>query len=159
LLGVSFIAVGAWKVNENSGKADHIQIGKYCFDPASECLELNGDKMALRRVVMNLLDNAVKFTPPQGLIQVSCLLVDNRLTITIKDNGPGIAAEEIPSLFKRFAQAKLGRTHQAGTGLGLYLCNQIVEAHGGRIVCNSQLGVGTTLVVTLPVRRNVGIIQ
>jgi len=121
--------------------------------------ELNGDKMALRRVVTNLLDNAVKFTPPQGLIEVSCLLIDSNVTITIKDNGPGIAAEEIPSLFKRFAQAKLGRTHQAGTGLGLYLCNQIVDAHGGRIVCTSQLGVGTTLVVTLPVRRNDGIIQ
>jgi NtrC-family two-component system sensor histidine kinase KinB len=99
---------------------------------------------------MNLLDNAIKFTPAGGLIQFSCQYTGSSFIITVEDNGSGISAHELQSLFQRFTQAGSGKRHKAGTGLGLYLCRQIVEAHSGKITCASQEGIGTTFEVTLP---------
>jgi PAS domain S-box-containing protein len=111
---------------------------------------LLADQVALRRVVKNLLDNAIKFTPAAGSIVVSCLPAGNNLTITVEDSGAGIPAEELPKLFQRFAQGSSGRRQSAGTGLGLFLCRQIVEAHGGNITCSSQEGHGSKFLFTIP---------
>jgi signal transduction histidine kinase len=109
-----------------------------------------GDQLALKRVVMNLLDNAIKFTPAGGLIQFFCQYTGSSFIITVEDNGSGISAHELQSLFQRFSQSGSGQRHKAGTGLGLYLCRQIVEAHGGKITCASEEGSATTFIVTLP---------
>lgn len=108
------------------------------------------DEMALRRVIMNLLDNAIKFTPAQGLVGVNLRASASRFHITVEDNGAGINEKEMKTLFQRFSQTRQGPKHKASTGLGLYLCRQIVEAHGGEISCSSAVGVGTKFIATLP---------
>jgi len=114
-------------------------------------LELcSADQMALRRVLKNLLDNAIKFTPSGGLIEVSCQSADTGMVIAVENSGSCIAPEELPLLFKRYSQSTSGKRLRAGTGLGLYLCRQIVEAHSGKITCTSEAEHGTKFTVTLP---------
>jgi PAS domain S-box-containing protein len=117
---------------------------------------LLADQIALRRVVKNLLDNAIKFTPAGGTIEVSCVPTGEMLTIIVEDSGTGIPAEEQPKLFQRFAQGRSGRRQSAGTGLGLYLCRQIVEAHGGKIACSSEEGRGSKFLFTIPLEGGSG---
>jgi PAS domain S-box-containing protein len=111
------------------------------------------DGPAFRRVLMNLLDNAIKFTAKGEEIEVSCLSRDTTFVLSITDTGIGISPKELSSLFQRFAQAESGRKFKAATGLGLFLSRQIVEAHGGNITCQSEEGKGTTFVVELPVKE------
>ena len=110
------------------------------------------DPNAIRRVFQNLLDNALKFTPESGRISIVVSDADGGITISITDTGPGIALEEQARLFHRFVQGKAGRTYTPGTGLGLYLCKQIVEAHEGKISCASAAGKGAEFTVQLPRR-------
>lgn len=112
------------------------------------------DQEGLRRVFQNLLDNAIKFTPEQGTITVSTVMKGSELVVEIGNTGPGIPSEEIVHLFERFARSTVGRRHAHGTGLGLYLCRQIVEAHGGKIHCQSNPGGVTTFTICLPRERN-----
>lgn len=122
-----------------------------------ENLPVRIDGNSLERVVQNLLDNALKFAPNDGSGSVSVRLftVDNKAVIEIEDNGPGIASEEQSGLFKRFSQASAGKRHSGGSGLGLYLCKQIVEAHGGTIQCKSDPNSSTIFSVTLPLTTNI----
>ncbi len=115
------------------------------------------DKMLVRanvrsieRVVQNLLDNALKFTPDYGTIGVRLFSQSADTIIEIEDNGPGIALNEQSHLFKRFSQGAAGKRYSGGSGLGLYLCKQIVEAHGGTIECQSQPNKTTIFRVSLP---------
>lgn len=112
------------------------------------------DREGLRRVFQNLLDNAIKFTPEEGTITVSATMKGSELTVEVGNTGPGIPSEEIGHLFERFARSTAGRRHAHGTGLGLYLCRQIVEAHGGKIHCRSNPGGVTIFTVCLPKERN-----
>jgi PAS domain S-box-containing protein len=107
---------------------------------------------AIDRVVQNLLDNALKFTPEQGQIEVKLHDLGNQRQIEVKDSGPGVDLEEQKQLFNRFWQGIPGKKYSHGTGLGLYICKQIVEAHRGKIVCNSIPGRGTSFLVTLPTK-------
>jgi signal transduction histidine kinase len=108
------------------------------------------DAGKLERVVQNLLDNAMKFAPNGGAIHVRLFSQALDTVIEIEDNGPGIAPEEQSRLFKRFAQGSAGKRYTGGSGLGLYLCKQIVEAHGGTIECKSQPNQATIFRVFLP---------
>jgi signal transduction histidine kinase len=108
------------------------------------------DKQAIRRVLMNLFDNAFKFSRIQTDVIIRSNYEDNKLVMEIEDHGDGISASELPQLFCRFSQTAHGRKYHAGTGLGLYLCRQVVEAHGGEISCFSEVGIGTTFRFTLP---------
>jgi signal transduction histidine kinase len=109
------------------------------------------DTNCMRRVVQNLLGNALKFTPDGGQISLTLRGTDKSVILEIGDTGPGIPDEEKVRLFQRFSQGRAGRRYTPGTGLGLFLCKQIVDAHHGEIICESQEGVGTTFRVTLPV--------
>jgi NtrC-family two-component system sensor histidine kinase KinB len=111
---------------------------------------VHADEMAIRHVLTNLVDNAIKFTPRNGVITVSAHSNDGCVTVEVKDTGKGISQEDLPKLFQRFFQSEAGRKQYTGTGLGLYLCNQIVQAHGGKIRCQSEPRVGTSFIVTLP---------
>jgi len=106
------------------------------------------DRQQLRRVLLNLADNAVKFTPTGGRIRVELHSSGPTVEVAVHDTGRGIPPERRAELFSRFAQ---GSGYGTGTGLGLYLCRQIVEAHGGRIWAESQPGLGSTFRFTLPV--------
>ncbi|MBS2010959.1 MAG: PAS domain-containing sensor histidine kinase [Cyanobacteria bacterium SZAS TMP-1] len=102
------------------------------------------------RVLQNLIDNALKFTQRDGRVEVSLTDLGNYVRIEVKDDGPGIELEEQLQLFGRFWQGRPGKKFSNGTGLGLYLCKQIVEAHKGKITCDSLPGQGATFVVILP---------
>jgi|AGTN01.3.fsa_nt_gi PAS domain S-box/PAS domain S-box/PAS domain S-box len=108
------------------------------------------DTLAVRRVVLNLLDNAIKFTPSGGNIKVWGEETPNQVTIHVKDTGIGIAENELQKVFERFWRSEKGKGQAVGTGLGLYLCQQIVDAHQGDITVSSTEGTGTTFSVVLP---------
>jgi PAS domain S-box-containing protein len=111
---------------------------------------VEGDPLALERVFANLLYNAIKFTPGFGQITVHSALRDNSVVVRIADSGPGIAPEELASLFEKYRQAKEVRTTE-GAGLGLFIVRALVEAHGGQVEAESIPGQGACFSVFLPV--------
>jgi len=110
------------------------------------------DALSVKRLLQNLISNAVKFTPTGG--KVALTVRDNEATfcIMVSDTGDGIAKEDQSKLFQRFWQGGAVKRYAAETGLGLFLCRQIAEAHGGRIEVVSELGHGSHFMVTLPKR-------
>jgi len=108
-----------------------------------------GDPRRLTQVVSNLLGNAIKFTPPAGSIRATVEVETEFVATTVEDNGPGIAADELPGIFERFTRAT-GAAGIAGSGLGLMIARQIVEAHGGSIGVESALGRGSRFWFRLP---------
>ncbi len=100
------------------------------------------DRNELRRVIINLLGNAVKYTQDNGLIQVNAHVDGNDLRFSVRDNGEGIFKKDIPKLFKRFSQGTQEK-RSISTGLGLYLSKQIIDAHGGKIWLESDKGKGS----------------
>ena len=107
------------------------------------------DPAYVERAIVNLVDNALKYSPPQQAVQVQMMPCDGEAEIAVIDQGVGIPAEELPYLFERFYRARTGR-HAAGLGLGLYITRLIVAAHQGRVWAESQMGQGTALHLTLP---------
>ncbi len=111
-----------------------------------------GDLRRLEQIFLNLLSNALKFTPAGGVVQLSVSVQGSGVEIRVSDTGVGIDPEFLPHVFERFRQAEpsASRTHE-GVGLGLSIAKQLVEAHGGTIaVFSDGHGRGTTFVVTLP---------
>ena len=112
---------------------------------------VRGDSRRLGEVATNLLSNAVQFNKEKGEIRVETSLRDGFAILTVADTGQGIAAEDLPHIFERFFRADKSRSRSSGhSGLGLAICKAIVDAHGGSIEVSSQLTVGTTLTVRLP---------
>lgn len=107
------------------------------------------DSEELRRVVQNLLDNALKFTPSGGKITVTEQQSEDGIKFAVHDTGKGISEQDKPKLFQRFWAAAGSGRYYASTGLGLYLCRKIVESHGGTIWCESELDKGSTFVFTI----------
>ncbi|HLV81250.1 MAG TPA: HAMP domain-containing sensor histidine kinase [Chthonomonadaceae bacterium] len=111
-----------------------------------------GNEAELTRLFSNLLDNAARYTPPDGKITVTARRESGQAIVTIADTGIGIALEHLPHLGERFYRVDPSRTHQdGGTGLGLSICKSIVEAHGGTLSFASAPGAGTVVTVMLPV--------
>ena len=115
------------------------------------------DPLKFTQVVENLLDNALKYTPKGSRIQlVARLHTADEVVVSLRDNGPGIPAEDLPHLFERFYRVDKGRSRETGgTGLGLSIVKHIVQLHGGRVWVESQLGAGTTFFVCVPLRSGV----
>jgi PAS domain S-box-containing protein len=111
------------------------------------------DAHRIGQVLINLLNNAIKFTPAGGTIRVSARHADGRLRCEVSDTGIGIPSTEIPKLFRRFSQLEGGLQQGRGTGLGLNISKTIVEAHGGEIGVESEPGKGSTFWFTLPLGR------
>jgi PAS domain S-box-containing protein len=116
----------------------------------NHAVKLKGDSNAIHRLMLNLLDNAVKFTAGDGKISVRVIEKVSTVVIEIQDSGVGIAIADQKCLFQRFKQGIAGKNFRPGSGLGLYLCKQIVDAHMGRIDFESSEGLGTTFRVELP---------
>lgn len=117
------------------------------FDAPASALSVNVDAQAISRVVLNVLANAIKYTPPHGSIHVRVDRESNEAAISISDTGPGIATDRLESIFERFKRLE---TNERGYGLGLYIARAVVNAHGGRIWAESTLGSGTTFQIRLP---------
>ena len=113
---------------------------------------ISADERKVRQVLLNLLTNAVKFTPDGGSVGVTAQLEGGDVRVSVRDSGIGIAAEDQAKVFEEFRQ--VGREHsREGTGLGLTLTKRFVELHGGRIWVESTLGKGSTFSFTLPLKR------
>ena len=108
------------------------------------------DAQRIGQVLINLVSNAVKFTPAGGRIDIVVTREVGHVRVEVRDTGVGIAEADRPKLFQRFSQLDAGRV--VGTGLGLSICKALVEAHGGTIAVESELGKGTTFWFTLPLR-------
>jgi len=112
---------------------------------------LEGDAGRLGQVIDNLLTNALKFTPPGGRVEVRASERDNNVRVEVRDTGKGISAEDQRHLFERFFRTSEAQTEAIqGTGLGLSIVVAIVEAHGGSVEVESELGVGTTFTIVIP---------
>lgn len=111
------------------------------------------DEDRINEVLGNLLSNAFKFTDRGGTVELAVEGVDNEVSITVGDSGAGIPPEQLPHIFEKFYQANnQAQSSARGTGLGLAIAREIVEAHGGTISVSSNMGVGTTFTICLPVR-------
>ena len=116
-----------------------------------EVAEYDGDERKVKQIVLNLLTNAVKFTPEGGAVTLDASRVDGSYEISVQDTGIGIAADDLDKIFEEFRQVGTDTDRKAeGTGLGLALTRRLIELHGGRIRVASELGRGTTFTVTLP---------
>jgi two-component system, OmpR family, sensor kinase len=117
---------------------------------------INGDRDRLKQVFINLVANAIQYTPQGGEVFLSLEKIGEQARIICRDTGPGIPAEDLPHIFERFYRAEKSRTRRetTGFGLGLSIANWIVERHGGRIEVNSQEGKGTTFAIWLPLYKN-----
>ena len=105
----------------------------------------------MTQVIVNLLDNAIKYTNKGGAIIISAKVVDRFLQIEVTDNGIGISEKDLPRIFERFYRADKGRSRElGGTGLGLSIVKHIVQAHGGHVWVKSVLGEGSTFSFTIP---------
>ena len=113
-------------------------------------ITFSGHKGKLQQLLGNLVDNAIKFTPHGGSISVTLVKEGSTIRLSVSDTGCGIAPSDIPLVFKRFWRADSSR-HQPGNGLGLALVQAIVTSYGGRIVCTSEVGNGTTFAVSLSI--------
>jgi signal transduction histidine kinase len=114
---------------------------------------IRGDERKVKQVLLNLLSNALKFTPEGGRIDVRAGEHDEVAEVSVADTGVGIAPEDQEAVFEEFRQVGTADKKVEGTGLGLALSRKFIELHGGRIWVTSAVGVGSTFTFTLPVRR------
>jgi heavy metal sensor kinase len=144
-------AVARQTVGMFSGVAEErgISLSVAVREPAST----RGDPVDFRRLVSNLLDNAIRFTPSGGAVEVEVIGSGDKTTLVVTDTGSGIAADDLDHVFDRFFKADPSRTHGGGgrsSGLGLAICRSIAEASGGTISIASRPGAGTRVSVSLP---------
>ena len=109
------------------------------------------DPLKITQVCENLLDNALKYTPRGSHVDIQARLKGGEAEVSIRDNGPGIPAGDLPHIFERFYRVDKGRSREkGGTGLGLSIVKHIVQLHGGRVWVESPPGQGATFYFTLP---------
>jgi signal transduction histidine kinase len=117
-------------------------------------IQVNGDRDRLKQVFLNLVGNAVQYTPNGGKVTISLQAVENRAKVVVCDTGPGIPQEDLPHIFERFYRGEKSRTRSpsSGFGLGLSIAYWIVRSHQGTIEVESVEGQGTTFTVWLPIK-------
>jgi signal transduction histidine kinase len=108
---------------------------------------LVGDHDLLKQLILNLVDNGMKYTPAGGQVVLSLYRDESQARIVVEDSGPGIPAEDVPLIFQRFYRRESGA---GGAGIGLAISRWIAEAHGGRIEVESEVGRGSRFIVLLP---------
>ena len=115
--------------------------------------ELFADRLRITQVIVNLVSNAVKFTPAGGRISVTATTDGSEVAISVSDSGPGVPAEDRERIFESFQQGGRGADREEGTGLGLTLSRRIVELHDGRMWLDTELGAGSTFGFAVPVLK------
>ncbi len=140
---------GCLLIIEGRAKEKQITITNQC---AQTLPTIHGDPLRVKQILINILSNAVKFTPEGGRIGINARQTDGSVEISVSDTGIGIAAEDQPKIFEEFRQVGADYAHKSeGTGLGLTLAKKFVELHGGRICVESEAGKGSTFIFTLPI--------
>jgi signal transduction histidine kinase len=121
-------------------------------------VQVNGDRDRLKQVFLNLVANAIQYTPSGGDVFMSLSSVKDQARVIVRDTGPGIPPEDLPHIFERFYRAEKSRTRSkvSGFGLGLSIAHWIVEHHGGKIEVDSKEGKGTTFAIWLPLYNGKG---
>ena len=120
------------------------------LSPDADLPAVSIDRVQIERVAFNLIDNAIKYTPDGGTVEVVLHQLTGKVALIVRDNGPGIPADQLPSLFLKYRSRPRDSTVE-GSGLGLFIVRAIVEAHGGQITVESAVNRGTTVTVYLPV--------
>ncbi len=121
------------------------------FEIAVELPKIQADEQRITQVLFNLVSNALRHTPAGGTVTISAELREDRILVSVRDTGTGIPPEDLPHVFERFYRADRSRARSTGgSGLGLTIAKQIVEAHGGQIWAQSWLGAGSTFAFSLP---------
>ncbi len=145
-VAVSEVVARAAEAVEPRATAKHISITHH----VAPALAARADAKALEQVLVNLLDNAVKYTPEGGSVELTARQEAMRVEVSVRDTGLGIEAKHLPRLFERFYRVDRGRSRDmGGTGLGLSIVRHLVSAMGGDVRVQSQLGLGSTFTVTL----------
>jgi len=121
------------------------------LDAPAELPSIQGNAGKLERVLDNLLDNALKYTPEGGLITIAVRQVNGQIEVRVTDSGPGIPPEYRERIFDRFTRVPGYEGRRRGLGWGLAFCRSVIEAHGGRIWLESEIGQGSTFAFTIPV--------
>ena len=119
-------------------------------------LRLNADPDRLHQVLVNLMQNAIKFTPSGGKVAVTAQRDGAGVRIEVRDTGPGIPPQDLPLVFEKFHRATSDGRKVEGTGLGLSICRLLVDLHGGEIGVESEVGKGSIFHFTLPVSEDNG---
>jgi signal transduction histidine kinase len=128
-----------------AGRAEQHQVG-FAMQLGPEAGTVRADPDAVRQVLSNLFDNAIRHTPPRGRVTFSAAREDGGVALEVRDTGAGIATEHLPRIFERFYRADPARGRdEGGTGLGLAIVKHLVEAHGGQVAAESQVGRGTVI--------------
>ncbi len=165
LLDLSRIESGGWRPETSSVKveatareaweafAERASARRVHFEtavvPADQTIDV--DPEALRQILTNLFDNALRYTPENGRIRVATRRGRGETVLSVADTGSGIPSEHLPRVFERFYRVDASRSRQeGGTGLGLAIVKHLVEAHGGRVTVESELGRGTTVLLYFP---------
>ena len=132
----------------------HPEVKKYgielTFEHPQTTVEIEADRDKIKQVILNLLNNAIKYNRENGKIILNTRQDDDWVIVSVQDSGMGIPEEEIPGLFSKFFRSDQMEGKKPGTGLGLSICKKIVESHGGNISVKSRLGQGSTFTVQLP---------
>lgn len=149
---LSFAALTAEAVSALARHAAEKNL-RLTIDAEGEAL-LCGDADALRRLVQNLVENAIAYTPPGGTISVTVTEDAAQCRLCVSDTGIGIASSDLPHVFDRFFRADPARVSSGGLGLGLSIVQSIAEAHGGAVAVSSEPGQGSVFTVTLPCPRS-----
>ncbi len=122
---------------------------------ASQPMPVKGNHVRLKQVVVNLLDNAIKYTPEKGAIQLRVLAVNGHAVLEVKDNGIGIPPDALPHIFERFYRVDQARSADSeSAGLGLSIVKSICTAHGAEVEAQSVVGSGSCFRVKLPLAKN-----
>jgi NtrC-family two-component system sensor histidine kinase KinB len=137
-----------WSLLKNSQKS--MVLSRMVTRIPQDLPSVLADPARLERILLNLISNALKFSPVDKKVTIKALRAGDEIVISVNDEGKGIALEDCSRLFQRFFQIK-GSQSAGGTGLGLYISRLLVEAHGGRIWVESMPGKGSTLYFTLPI--------
>ncbi|MGG6270468.1 hybrid sensor histidine kinase/response regulator [Leptolyngbya sp. AN03gr2] len=141
------IVVAALNIVRPLAEAKHIQLNSYL----PTVLQVSGDFNRLQQMVVNLLTNAIKFTPEYGRVEVELVQVADYLQLCIRDTGKGIAPEFLPLIFERYQQGQPNTGSKDGLGLGLAIVKHLIDLHSGTITAESQgEGQGATFTVRLP---------
>lgn len=133
-------------VNQLAVREEHMRVrilASYSNGP----IVVRGDANRLKQVIINLIDNALKFTPAGGTIRVATATEQDSAKLTVADTGCGIEAEDLPHVTEKFYKASTG---QGGSGLGLAICKEIIELHGGQLTIDSERGAGTIVTIRVP---------